>query len=69
MSGHGKREKILKADAARWRSRVRADLASPAGCAAMSEHKLLSVRSVDDVADVIAGHIAAGDLLVPCQSV
>jgi hypothetical protein len=67
MSGHGKREKILKADATRWRNRVRADLASPAGCAVMSEHKLLSVRSVDDVADVIAGHIAAGDALVPCR--
>jgi hypothetical protein len=65
VSGHGKREKILKADATRWRNRVRADLASPAGCAAMSEHKLLSVRSVDDVADVIASHIAAGDMLVP----
>ena len=67
MSGHGKREKTLKADATRWRNRVRADLASPAGCAAMSEHKLLSVRSIDDVADVIAGHIAAGDALVPCR--
>jgi len=67
MSGHGKREKTLKADATRWRNRVRADLASPAGCAAMSEHKLLSVRSVDDVADVIAGRIAAGDALVPCR--
>lgn len=33
----------------------------------MSEHKLLSVRSVDDVADVIAGRIAAGDMLVPCR--
>ena len=54
MSGHGKRETILMADATRWRNRVRADLASPAGCAAMSEHKLLSVRSVDDVADVTA---------------
>ena len=26
-----------------------------------------SVRSVDDVADVIAGRIAAGDMLVPCR--
>jgi hypothetical protein len=67
MSGHGKREKTLMADATRWRKRVRADLASPAGCATMSEHKLLSVRSIDDVADVIAGHIAAGDALVPCR--
>ena len=67
VSGHGKREKILKADATRWRNRVRTDLASPAGCAAMSEHKLLSIRSVDDVADVIAGRIAAGDALVPCR--
>jgi hypothetical protein len=67
MSGHGKREKTLKADATRWRKRVHADLASPAGCATLSEHKLLSVRSIDDVADVIAGHIAAGDALVPCR--
>ena len=67
MSGHGKREKILKADATRWRARVRADMATEAGRAALSEHKLLSVRSVDDVADVIASHIAAGDMLVPCR--
>ena len=67
MSGHGKREKTLMADAIRWRNRVRADLASPAGRAAIDEHRLLSVRSVDDVADVIAGCIAAGDALVPCR--
>ena len=67
MSGHGKREKTLMADATRWRNRVRADLASPAGCAAMSEHNFCRFGPVDDVADVIAGHIAAGDALVPCR--
>ena len=63
MSGHGKRQAILRADATRWRDRVCADIASAAGCAAMSEHRL-SIQFVNDVVDAIASHIAAGDDLV-----
>jgi hypothetical protein len=60
MSGHGKRETILRANAARWRDRVGADMATATGCAALSEHRL-SIQFVNDVVDAIAGHIAAGD--------
>ena len=63
MSGHGKRETILRANATRWRDRVCADMATATGCAALSEHRL-SIQFVDDVVDAIAGCIAAGDDLV-----
>ncbi len=63
MSGHGKRETILRANATRWRDRVCADMATATGCAALSEHRL-SIRFVNDVVDAIAGCIAAGDDLV-----
>ena len=63
MSGHGKRETILRANATRWRDRVGADIATATGCAALSEHRL-SIQFVNDVVDAIAGCIAAGDDLV-----
>jgi len=63
MSGHGKRETILRANATRWRDRVCADMATATGCAALSEHRL-SIQFVNDVVDAIAGCIAAGDDLV-----
>ena len=63
MSGHGKRETILRANAIRWRDRVGADMATATGCAALSEHRL-SIQFVNDVVDAIASHIAAGDDLV-----
>src|SRR6478736_577703 len=63
MSGHGKRETILRANATRWRDRVCADMATATGCAALSEHRL-SLQFVNDVVDAIAGCIAAGDDLV-----
>ena len=66
MSGHGKRETILRANATRWRDRVGADMASATGCAALSEHRL-SIQFVNDVVDAIAGCIAAGDDLVVSQ--
>jgi hypothetical protein len=59
MSGHGKRERILRANATRWRDRVCADMATATGCAALSEHRL-SIQFVNDVVDAIAGCIAAG---------
>ena len=63
MSGHGKRETILRANATRWRDRVCADMATASGCAALGEHRL-SIQFVNDVVDAIAGCIAAGDDLV-----
>jgi hypothetical protein len=63
MSGHGKRKRILRANATRWRDRVCADMATATGCAALSEHRL-SIQFVNDVIDAIAGCIAAGDDLV-----
>ena len=60
MSGHGKRETTLRANATRWRDRVSADMATATGCAALSEHRL-SIQFVNDVVDAIAGCIAAGD--------
>ena len=60
MSGRGKREKVLKADAARWRDKVCADIASAAGCAAMSEHRI-SAQLVNDVVNAVVGYIAAGE--------
>ena len=63
MSGRGKREKVLKADAARWRDKVCADIASAAGCAAMSEHRI-SAQLVNDVVNAVVRYMAAGDNLI-----
>jgi len=63
MSGHGKRETVVRTNATRWRARVRADVASAAECVALREHRL-SIQFVNDVVDAIAGCIAAGDDLV-----
>ena len=63
MSGRGKREKVLRADAARWRDKVFADIASAAGSAAMSEHRI-SAQLVNDVVDAVVRYMAAGDNLI-----
>ena len=63
MSGRGKREKVLRSDAARWRDKVCADIASAAGCAAMSEHRI-SAQLVDAVVDAVVRYMAAGDNLI-----
>ena len=60
MSGRGKREKVLRTDAARWRDKVCADIASAAGCAAMSEHRI-SAQFVNDVVNAVVRYIAAGE--------
>jgi hypothetical protein len=66
MSGHGKREKTLMADATRWRARVRADVASATDCAALSDHRL-SIEVIHDLIDELASCIAAGDDLIVCR--
>jgi hypothetical protein len=63
MIGHGKREAILRANAIRWRDRVRADVAGVAECVGSGEHRL-SIEVVHDLIEAIAGCIAAGDDLV-----
>jgi hypothetical protein len=60
MSGHGKREKVLRADAARGRDKVCADIASAAGCAAMSERRI-SAQLINDVVNAVVRYIAAGE--------
>jgi len=67
MSGHGKRETKLKADAARWRDGVAVDITSVAGLVAMSHHKV-AVDVLAKLANQIAGHIAAGDDLIEMRS-
>jgi hypothetical protein len=67
MSGRGKRETMLRADAARWLDRVLADMASPAGIAALTEYGV-SVDALAEFANEIAGHLAAGDDLTETRS-
>jgi hypothetical protein len=57
MSGHGKREAILKSDATSWRDRVYADIAAEAGQLALIEHRLLA-PIVLDVVNTIASRLA-----------
>jgi hypothetical protein len=63
MSGHGQREARLRADAIAWRDRVSRDITSAAGTAVMS-HCKASVDSVVELADRIAGLIAAGEAMI-----
>jgi len=49
MSGHGKRETRLQADAARWRDRVAIDLTSEYGIVAMKLHHV----SIDEIAAAV----------------
>ena len=67
MSGHGKRETRLQADAARWRDRVAIDLTSEYGIVAMKLHHV----SIDEIAaavERIASHIAAGEDQIEMRS-
>ena len=50
MSGHGKRETVLRTNATRWRDRICADMATEAERTAMSEHRL-AAQFVNDVVD------------------
>jgi hypothetical protein len=67
MSGHGRREDRLRADAARWRDRVAVDILSDTGIAAMSEHGV-SIDVLSSAIDRIAGFIAAGEDLIEMRS-
>ena len=63
MSGHGQREAKLRADAVAWRDRVGRDMAIAAGTAVLS-HCKTSTDSVTQLADRIAGLIAAGETMI-----
>jgi hypothetical protein len=61
MSGHGQREAISRADAARWYDHVAADVSSAEGVAAARAYHVSPVL-VLKAARLIAGYIAAGEL-------
>jgi ubiquinone biosynthesis protein UbiJ len=63
MSGHGKREEALRADAIHWLDRVVADVESPKGRAAARKHRV-SIDLINKVAAKIAGYIARGEDVV-----
>jgi hypothetical protein len=63
MSGHGQREARLRADAIAWRDQVSHDMISAAGVAVLS-HCKTSIDSVAELADLIAGLIAAGEAVI-----
>ena len=68
MSGHGRREDRLRADAARWRDRVAVDILSDGGIAAISSEHGVSVDALATAIDRIAGFIAAGEDLIEMRS-
>ena len=68
MSGHGGREAMLRADAARWRDQVAIDITSTAAIAAMSERGV-SIDALAAAVGRIASHIAAGEDTIEMHSV
>lgn len=63
MSGHGQREAALLVDAVYWKDRVINDLGSEQGRLSAREHQV-SVKLIGEVAALIAGYIARGEVLV-----
>ena len=63
MSGHGKRELALLADAIVWRDGVTADAKSEKGTPAAVAHEV-PIDLIAEVANKIAGRIARGEVLV-----
>jgi hypothetical protein len=63
MSGHGQREAALLVDAVYWKDRVINDLGSEQGRLCAREHQV-SVNLIGEVAALIAGYIARGEVLV-----
>jgi hypothetical protein len=68
MSGYAQRETILRADAMQWRERVRADMTSAAGRAALIEHRI-SAEAVAAAADRIARMSQPARFLSKCVPV
>ena len=63
MSSHGQREAALLVDAVNWKDRVIDDLQSEQGRLSAREHEV-SVKLISEVAVLIAGYIARGEVLV-----
>ena len=63
VSGHGQREAALLVDAVYWKDRVINDLGSEQGRLSAREHQV-SVKLISEVAALIAGYIARGEVLV-----
>jgi GTPase len=63
MNGHGQREAALLVDAINWKDRVINDLRSEHGRLSAREHQV-SVKLISEVAALIAGYIAHGEVPV-----
>ena len=63
MSGHGQREAALLVDAVYWKDQVVNDVRSEQGRLSAREHQV-SVNLISEVAVLIAGYIARGEVLV-----
>jgi hypothetical protein len=62
VSGHGQREAALLVDAVNWKDRVISDVRSEHGRLSAREHQV-SVKLICEVAALIAGCIARGEVL------
>jgi hypothetical protein len=62
VSGHGQREAALLVDAVCWKDQVVNDLRSDQGRLSAREHQV-SVNLISEVAILIAGYIARGEVL------
>jgi hypothetical protein len=67
MSGHGQREAALLVDAVNWKDRVIDDVRSEQGRLSAREHQV-SVELINEVAALIAGYIASGEILSPADT-
>jgi hypothetical protein len=63
VSGHGQREAALLVDAVYWKDQVVNDVRSEQGRLAAREHQV-SVNLISEVAVLIAGYIARGEVLL-----
>jgi hypothetical protein len=63
VSGHGQREATLLVDAVYWKDQVVNDVRSAQGRLSAREHQV-SVNLISEVAVLIAGYIARGEVLV-----
>lgn len=63
VSGHGQREAALLVHAVHWKDRVITDVRSEQGRLSAREHQV-SVKLISEVAALIAGYIARGEVLV-----
>src|SRR5215471_15933998 len=68
MSGHGRREVILMANATRWCDAVMRDTRSEAGRVARREHRV-SYVSIEQLTRVIAGYVGRGEPTVSLKDV